>query len=226
MRPKVSTVDQGTALLGRLAGLFFEPRAPAQRRDTAATVAVAVAVIAPPADAMAAAAAVGLALVRGRRAAAALVCLRGAGGDAGGAWRAAATAQARRLAVALGKRGQDAHARGPLVVVRLPEAEGDAVAQAARAAAAAGEAPVVLALGRPRGPGFERALARYDRVVLATPANDAGVASLALSRLATDIPAVGCALPAGRVPRLLAAGGFGLTRSMKTAFDQALDGLR
>jgi hypothetical protein len=107
----------------------------------------------------------------------------------------------------------------------LPQNEDEAMAQARSAGAAAGAAPVVIALGRPRGAVFERALADQDLVVIAGRRERADLAALAASRLPTAARTAVFELPAAVVPRLLAAGGFRLARPMKAMVEQALEGL-
>ena len=216
-----------TAALARVAELFYEPAATSRARPGAvAAVAPAIAVLAAPDDLMVAAAAIGSGLARRARCPAVVICRWGGGADPGAAWRATATPAARRLAAALASRGHDAHTRGRLVVVRLADAEGDAVAQARDAAAAGGGAPVVLALGRPRGAAFEEALAMQDLVIVASRGDDLGVAAIALSRVGVHAPVAACELPAGVVARTVTAGGFTVARPMRQAVERALEGLR
>jgi hypothetical protein len=96
-------------------------------------------------------------------------------------------------------RGLVAHASGRLVVVALDATPSIAAAECARAAAAAGDAPVVVALCGPRDAAFDQLLATQDVAVVAS--GDApeelvrlGVAAFdATSRRAVAAPAISAA---------------------------------
>jgi hypothetical protein len=149
-----------TALLDAIARMFVAPRAQARLLEAAPAVAVrSAAVCGPAAEPLACA----LALLLRRRGPA-IVCVWGAAARRA---EAPATAGARRLAASMAARGLTVRATGRLVVV-TPDADGPvAAAEAGRAAAAAGEAPVVLALARPRDDAFDGALAAQDVAVVA-----------------------------------------------------------
>lgn len=173
----------------------------------------AVAVLASPADAPALAAALGLALARVHRSPLAVVCVWSPQPTRG--WRAPAMPAAARAAATLTGRGHDATAAGRLVVARLAAAPDEAAGQALRVGAAAGAAPVVLALAGPRAGAFDELLALQDLVVV-------GVASGAdptLVRLATAglQRAVTCAIPPADPGRVLAAAGLALLPSTRRA---------
>jgi hypothetical protein len=145
-----------TALLDVIARVFVVPSA---RPEPVATAAPTAAVCGPQAEATAAALAL---LLRARGPV--VVC----------AWSAAAqrpsappTVGARRLAASLQARGLDAAATGRLVAVRLDAEPHVAVAEAGRAMAAAGDAPVVTAICGPRDPAFDGLLDGQDVTVVA-----------------------------------------------------------
>jgi hypothetical protein len=79
---------------------------------------------------------------------------------------APATAGARRLAASMHARGLDAAATGRLVLVRLDDDPPVAVAEAERAAAAAGDAPIVTAICGPRDPAFDALLEAQDCAIV------------------------------------------------------------
>jgi hypothetical protein len=181
-----------TALLDAIARIFVAPASAAARSAPVAAVAVpSAAVCGPGAESLACA----LALLL-RRHGPAVVCAWGAG-----PWRAGApaTAGARRIAASMVARGLAAHASGRLAVVALDATPSIAAAEAARAAAAAGEAPVVVALCGPRDAAFDQLLAEQDVAVVSSA--DApeelvrlGVAALdATSRRAVAAPAISAA---------------------------------
>jgi hypothetical protein len=149
-----------TALLDAIARVFVAPVSPeAAARPASAAAVPSAAVCGPAAEPLACALAL---LLRSRGPA--VVCSWGAGGRRASA---APTAAARRLAASLGARGLAARASGRLVVVALDAAPSIAAAEAARAGAAAGDAPVVLALCGPRDPAFDQVLAAQDVAVAA-----------------------------------------------------------
>src|SRR5438552_4393245 len=149
-----------TALLDAIARIFVAAPSVQQRREAITVVAVpSAAVCGPAAEPLACA----LALLLRRRGPA-VVCAWGGGARRPGA---PATAGARRIAASMTARGLEAHASGRLVVVTLDSAPSIGAAEAARAAAAAGEAPVVLALCGPRDPAFDQVLAAQDLAVVA-----------------------------------------------------------
>ena len=118
------------------------------------------------------------------------------------------TPAAARTVRTLTAHGAAASASGRLVRVVLPDDEAQAVATTTRTVSAAPvAAPVVIALGGPRGDGFEDVVAGADLVVVAGPADDArttmalaGVAPIARRTVHWSAPPT----PARR--RLAAAG--------------------
>jgi hypothetical protein len=161
-----------TALLDAIARVFVAPRAQARLVEAAPAAAVrSAAVCGPAAEPLACV----LALLLRRRGPA-VVCAWGAAARRA---EAPTTAGARRLAASMAARGLTARATGRLVVVTLDTDGAVAAAEAGRAAAAAGEAPVVLALAGPRDDAFDSALAAQDVAVVA-----AGDAPEELVRLA------------------------------------------
>jgi len=173
-----------------------------------------VAVLAPPADAPALGAVLGLMLARRERAPVAVVCVWPAVA-ARPRWRAPALPAAGRLAAALVARGLDARGSGRLVVVRLAAQCDEAAAQARRASAAAGPAPVVLALAGPRAAAFDALIAAQDLVVVALPADaEPAMARLAVAGLERGLT---CEIPPSHAARSLAASGFALLPSARRA---------
>jgi hypothetical protein len=188
----------------------------------------AVAVLSSSADAQPLGSALGLALADRRRAPVVAVCVwTGQPPAAGVAWRAPALPAARRLAAALAARGHDARAAGRLAVVRLAAAPGDAAAEAGRASAAAGAAPVVLALGGPRVAAFDALLAEQDVVVVATaPGTDPALARLAIAGLAGEhARACVCEVSPAHPGRALAAAGLTLLPSARRALAAPVEAL-
>jgi hypothetical protein len=174
-----------------------------------------VAVLAPPADAPALGAVLGLALARRERAPVAVVCIWSPA-PTRALWRAPALPAAVRLAAALTARGHDARGSGRLVVVRLAAPCEEAAAEVLRASAAAGSAPVVLALAGPRAAAFDAVLAAQDLVVVALPPeSDPALARLAVAGLERGLT---CEIPAGHPARSLAAAGLALLPSARRAF--------
>lgn len=153
-------------------------------RSVASAVAPSLAVLAPAREVRAVAVAVGLTVAR--RHPAALVCVHAPGDEpARAGMRAPARAAAARLAGSLRGRGLDADARGKVVLVEVagdPAAAvaGDAAAVVARALAAAGPLPTVLAVGA-RDPDLDVLLAAQDAILVALPPS----AEPALTELAT-----------------------------------------
>lgn len=186
-----------------------------------------VAVLAPADDAQPLGAALALAIARRRRAAAVVVCVWTAGSAGRPWWRAPALPAARRLAAAFGARGHDVRTAGRLVLVRLAAMPLEASVQARRAAAAAGDAPTVLALGGPRPAEFEELLADQDLVVVATPSGtDPALRRLALSGLAAGTSrACACEVPVEQLGRATAAAGLVLLPSARRALAGAVEEL-
>jgi hypothetical protein len=183
------------------------------------TTAAALGLLCAPADAQSLGAALGLALVARHRAPVVVVCAWTAEAPAAGGWCAPPRPAARRLVANLVGRGHEARAAGRLAMVRLPADAGEAAAGARRVSAAAGAAPVVLALGGPRVAVFDELLAEQDLVVVATGSGtDPALARLALAGLesATDRACV-CEVPPARSARSLAAAGVALLPSARRA---------
>jgi hypothetical protein len=149
-----------TALFDALARVFLAPSPQAQPIALAAPCA---AVCGPDAEPIACALAL---LLRARGPA--VVCTWASAARRPGA---PATAGARRLAASMKARDLSTVATGRLVVVRLDDDAQLAVGEAGRAAAAAGDAPVVTAICGPRDPAFDDLLAGQD--VRAIAAGDA-----------------------------------------------------
>jgi hypothetical protein len=176
----------------------------------------AVAVLAPPGDAPALGAVLGLMLARRAHAPVAVVCVWSpAPALARVLWRAPALPAAGRLAAALAARGLDAGGSGRLVFVQLAAQREEAAAQARRASAAAGPAPVVLALAGPRAAAFDALITAQDLVVVAVPADsDPALARLAVAGLERGLI---CAIPPSRTACALAACGLALLPSARRA---------
>jgi hypothetical protein len=99
--------------------------------------------------------------------------------------------------------------------VRLAPQREEAAAQARRASAAAGSAPVVLALAGPRAAAFDALIAEQDLVVVALPADsDPALARLAVAGLERGLV---CAIPPSHTARSLAASGLALLPSARRA---------
>ena len=179
----------------------------------------AVGLLCPPADAHSLGASLGLALAARHRAAVVVVCAWTAEVPQGCAWCAPARPATRRMVANLVGRGHDARAAGRLAMVRLPADAAEAAGRARRVSAAAGAAPVVLALGGPRVSDFDQCLAEQDLVVVAAASGtDPALARLALAGLdgATERACI-CEVPPARSARSLAAAGVTLLPSARRA---------
>lgn len=177
-----------------------------------------VVVLAAAADAPALGAALGLALAHARHAPAVVVCVWSGGARARPAWRAPAVPAAGRLAARLRSRGHAARPAGRLALVRLAGSTDDAVLEARRVLAAAASAPVVLALGGARAPGFDELLRDRGLVVVGTARGaDPVLARLALAGLAGTARACACEVPEAQAARALAAAGVALLPSARRA---------
>ena len=198
----------------------FDAVAPAPAyAQPAARAPAGVAVLAAAPDAPALGAAVGLLLARLHRAPVVVVCVSGSAGRATGpAWRGPAFPVAGRMACGLSARGHDARAAGRLVTVWLGGSADDAALEARRALAAAGSAPVVLALGGPRTAAFDALLSGQDLVVVGMRSGaDPILARLAVDTLDGAVRACACELPAARSARSLAVAGVALLPSARRA---------
>ncbi len=187
-----------------------------------------VAVLASPADVQPLAGALGLALADRRRAPAVAVVVWTAEQLAEGpSWRAPALPAARRLAAALAARGHVVAAAGRLAIVRLPLAPDDAAGQARRAIAAAGTAPVVLALGGPRAAAFDALLDEQDLIIVATARGaDPALARLAVAGLSFgSVRVCVCEVPPAQPARTLAAAGLTLLPSARRALAGSVEAL-
>jgi hypothetical protein len=147
---------------------------------------------------------------------AALVYLHAAGAELTAPLRPPARPAAARLAASLAARGLTADARGRLV---LAHADGSADAPA-RALAAAGALPTVLAVAA-RAPDVDELLSAQDAILVALPPTaDPALAELALSgarELCRSAVAVTLALDA--VTRALALGGWRAPRAVSEAVE-------
>jgi hypothetical protein len=154
--------------------------------------------------------AVAAGLVVGRRAPAVLVCLHARDAELVASLRAPARAAAARLATSLAARGLPAEARGRLVPVRCDGAEATA-----RALAAAGELPSVLAVAV-REPAVDGLLAERDAILVALPPSaDPILADLALAGASELSPAAASITFAfDPLSRALALGGLRAPRKV------------
>jgi hypothetical protein len=201
------------AALGYADGRFAPPvAAEAQARVSAmGRVASRAVVLGAPGEVAVAAAALALALRRRCRTGAAVVVLCGA--EAAPALAATTLAApglpgARRLAARLARRDLPASAHGRLVWAALTSAADEAGAAATRIAAAAGDAPVVLALLGPRSAAADALLAAHDAALLADDPGSA-LADLAVADLGGLGLAVHCwPPPAAGAARVAALAGW------------------
>jgi hypothetical protein len=132
---------------------------------------------------------------------------------------------ARRLATALVARDVPGTARGRLAIALPAGDPATAAPAAARALAAAGAAPTVLALGGPREPAFDALLAEQDLVVVATrPSAGGPLAELALAAVA-DVATRAVACEVGPTPagRLLATAGLRIPPALRRALSAPLE---
>jgi len=200
---------------GRLRLLRRTRAAPSATRALAPSLGL----LSPARELPAAAAAAGLALARG--APAALVCLHAPGATAHApSLRAPARAGAARLAASLAARGLAAEARGRLALVALPDDPGECVSAAARALAAAGALPTVLAVGI-RDADVDVLLAAQGAILVAlAPSTEPTLAALALAGAADLAPsAAAVSLALDPVARTLALAGLRAPRAIRHAVD-------
>jgi hypothetical protein len=218
--PGVASLDLDPPAAGGRLGR----RAPAAVRS-AAGVPGAVAVLCAAEDARAVGVAAAALVARRARAACGLACVwTGAEAPRRPEMRASSGRAVRRLAVALVGRGLVADPCGRAVVVTLDGDPAVALAEAGRAAAAAGDAPAVLVLGEPRPAAFDTLLAEQDRLlVLTRPGADAAMATLALAGLPDGAVAEALAHPLafGAATRALAAAGYAVPGALRRALDAA-----
>jgi len=141
---------------------------------------------------------------------------------------------ARRMCAALATRGVEARAIGRLVLADLPADPCEALAAGARAAAVAGDRPVVHVMAGPRPDELAKLLRTADRVLVAVDTGepgedgldtDGGLAALAVAGLAAE-GLDARPLRLGRPPgtRLLAS--LGAPPALRAALGEALEGLR
>ena len=129
---------------------------------------------------------------------------------------------ARRLAATLAARDIPALACGRTVQVALAEAPEDALVLARRAAAAAGDAPVVVVLGGPRPEAFDAVLAEQEKLLVMTrPGLDEAVATLAVAGLPAD--AVARSVTLGPAARALAGAGVAVPAALRRALAPLAD---
>jgi hypothetical protein len=189
------------SLIAAVARAFVAPSGGERREHVVAARAGSAAVCGPAAEPLACALA--LLLCRGGPV---VVCAWGAAARRA---QAPATAGARRLAGSMATRGLMARATGRLVVVTL-DADGPlAAAEAGRATAAAGDAPVVLALCDPRDDAFDDLLAAQDVAVLAAGDAPEELVRLGVGALAAVSPAVVVAPALGGAQAWAARAGVG-----------------
>jgi hypothetical protein len=182
-----------------------------------AVTALSLGLLAPPRELPAAAAGAGLAIAR--TGSAALVCVHAPGvGTEAPALRAPARPGAARLAASLRARDLDASARGRLALVRLPDDRAQLAGAAARALAAAGPLPTVLAVAA-RDDELDVLLAARDAILVALPpATEPALAQLALAGAAGLVPrAAALALGLDPLQRALALAGLRAPRAIRDA---------
>jgi hypothetical protein len=195
-------------------------------RPRVAAVPAGAAVLCAPAHAWALGAAVALLLRRRARASAGLVVVWGQPPGAHPAPTVAAAPAARRLAATLAGRGLEAHATGMLAVVVVPADPVHGSAAAARAIAAGGAAPSVLALGC-RDARFDALLGQQDRVLVTVPlgaaATLAPLAVAGLASIAADVRA--CHVEPSSLARAVTASGTWVPATIRRPLREALFGL-
>jgi hypothetical protein len=202
-----------------LRDLLIVPRPAEQDALPGAAPAASLAVLAPARDLSAVAIAAGLALARGRSAA--VVCVHATG--ALSSVRSPARAGAGRLAASLTARGLVAEARGPLAVVWLPDDPEELSTDAARALAAAGPLPTLLAVAR-RSEAVDGLLAACDAILVALPpAAEPPLAGLALASAMELVPsAAAIELALDPIRRSLALAGVWSPRAIRRAIQEVV----
>jgi hypothetical protein len=171
-----------------------------------------IAVVGSPAAVPPLAAAVALACRARARVPSALVALWCAPGDDDGdalpGSSGPALPGAAGFAARLSRRGLPATARGRLAWLALPPPCDDAVPMLRHAEAAAGDAPVVLAVARPRDPAVDALLAERDLLVVAAPPGSPLASAAGEDVRGLRVPVRACApLPPGAL-RLTALAGL------------------
>lgn len=207
-----------TALLDAIARAFVAPTTVPRAGPVSAVAAPSAAVCGPGAEPVACS----LALLLRRRGPV-IVCRWGADGRRGAV---PASAGARRLAASMNARGLSAQASGRLVGVALDEMPSVAAAEAARATAAAGEAPVVLALCGPRDPAFDDVLAAQDVAIVALQDAPQELVRLAVAALEQRTRRAVSAPLLGAPSAWLARTGISAGPGARRALAAATDGLR
>jgi hypothetical protein len=201
-------------------GRFRRPRREPQA--DAAGFAASIGVLAGARDVRAVAVAVGV--VVARRHPAALVCVHAPGDAAHAApLRAPARAAAARLAASLRARDLGADARGKVVLVELATADAEPAAAAARAVAAAGPLPSVLAVAA-RDPDLDAVLSAQDAIVVALPpSTEPALAELATtSACALTANAASMAVTLDPASRTLALAGLRAPAAMRAVVETLL----
>jgi hypothetical protein len=179
-----------------------ERREPPAPRDAGRAPAPSLGVLAPARELPAVALAVAVAIARGRHAA--LVCLPG---RAAASPRLPARPAAARLASSLRARGLAAEARGRLALAGLPDDPAELASAAARALAAGGALPTVLAVAR-RTEAVDALLGARDAIVVAlAPSADPALADLALAGATALAPSAALPLTLDPIQRALALAG-------------------
>ena len=212
----------------RVREVFVRPAAgPRKSTASAPRPAPRIAVVCAAEDAAALGVAAASILARRHRADCALACVWAPEGvsRAAGEGGPLAGRSARRLATALLARDVPSTARGRLAIALPARDPATAAPAAARALAAAGAAPTVLALGGPREPAFDALLADQDLVVVATrPSASGPLAELALAAVA-DVAtrAVACEVGPTAAGRLLATAGLRIPPALRRALSAPLE---
>jgi hypothetical protein len=126
----------------------------------------------------------------------------------------------------MGARGLGARAVGRLVVVTLACDAATAADEAGRAAAAAGDSPVVIALSGPREPDFDRLLGAQDLAVMAGHEASGELLRLGIAAL-EDVTRRAVSAPAlGTLAGAAARAGLFATPGARRALAPALEALR
>jgi hypothetical protein len=209
-RPREAAPHEAAASRDEAARSRLRFARPRRLREASAAVGLApsLGVLATARDLPAVAVAAGF--VVARRSPAALVCLHAPGDEVPApALRAPTRAAAARLATSLRARGLAADARGRVALVELAREDEDPAGAAARALAAAGPLPNVLALAA-RDPDLDVLLAAQDAVlVVLPPSADPPLVELAVSSAARIAPrATSIALNLDPASRALALAGL------------------
>jgi hypothetical protein len=201
-------------------GRFGLPRR--EPRASVAALAASIGVLANARDLRAVAVAVGVVVARSHPAA--LVCVHAPGEEPHAPpLRAPARAAAARLAASLRARDLSADARGKVALIELATADTEPAAAAARAVAAAGPLPTVLAVAA-RDPGLDALLRTQDAVLVALPpSTDSALAELATtSASALTANAASMTLTLDPASRTLALAGLRPPASLRAVVEALL----